>query len=415
MVYNTFDTKEILEESFKRLEDLYLTTSVLNVVRTYAPKNNIDMECWTFFCAMVNFQVPVINWLMPMLRGLMKEMEIGGKKFLDVMGNPESTNEILSTFRWKNEKRGFSHRFIRINDFLYLFEAMKSIVSDFSSFGELAKVLYEKGINDGIEEPVGFVIKRLASEIRNRCPELVEKNRFLVPNPSGNSAMKRMCLFIRWMVRPYPDLGIWNFIEPGHLLVPLDLGVMRSVRRALGIQLRKTPKWEDVIKITKIFKDINPEDPIKYDYVFSRPAIMGYCRKNPSENKCYLCPLNSLCKSRKPPPKTEGKPLASMTERKILNEFLDAYGHQFDKVSTEYPLGLKKADAVVHMKNCKWYVVEVEEKLSYTAIGQAFTYKWLYEETENIRPEAMIVCKRADLDLKDACEIDAGIRVIVIP
>ncbi|MBU7045387.1 MAG: hypothetical protein HXS54_03035 [Theionarchaea archaeon] len=60
-------------------------------------------------------------------------------------------------------------------------------------------------------------------------------------------------------------------------------------------------------------------------------------------------------------------------------------------------------------------MIEVEEKLNYTAIGQAVAYKRLYKETKNLRPEALIVCRRADFDLKDACEIDAGIKVIVIP
>jgi len=39
----------------------------------------------------------------------------------------------------------------------------------------------------------------MASEIRNRAPELIERNKVIIPNPSGSSAIKRMCLFMRWM------------------------------------------------------------------------------------------------------------------------------------------------------------------------------------------------------------------------
>jgi len=59
--------------------------------------------------------------------------------------------------------------------------------------------LYEDSLTKGEEEPVARVIKRMASEIRNRAPELIERNKVIIPNPSGSSAIKRMCLFMRWM------------------------------------------------------------------------------------------------------------------------------------------------------------------------------------------------------------------------
>ena len=235
MTYDLSETKEILDQSFMRLKDLYLTTSVLSLVRTYAPRNNVDMEFWTFFCAIVDFQVPVITWLIPMLKGLRMEIEGKGKKFIDLVENPDDARKVLLTFKWGNGKSGFSHRFIRINDLLDLFGAMNDILPDYSSMGDQVRSLYEDGIRKGAEEPIGFVIKQLASEIRKKSPELVERNKVIIPNPAGNSAMKRMCLFFRWMVRPYPDLGVWNFIELRHLLVSLDLGVMRTAKRAFGI------------------------------------------------------------------------------------------------------------------------------------------------------------------------------------
>jgi hypothetical protein len=189
---------------------------------------------------------------------------------------------------------------------------------------------------------------------------------------------------------------------------------MRTTKRAFKIQLRKAPTWKDVFKITKIFRIINPHDPAKYDYVFSRPAIMGYCMKDPAKNRCYLCPISDICISRQKLPETKGKPLSSKIEQKIFNTFLKIHGHEFDKVNTEYPLGTRRADAVAHMKECTWYVIEVEEKLNYTAIGQALMYRRLYKEIQNVRPEALIVCRRADIELKNACEIDAGIKVILV-
>jgi len=169
------EAKEVLDQSFSRLESLYHTTSVLSIARTYAPRNNVDMELWTFFCAIVDFQVPVISWLIPMLRGFLREIEGKGKKFIDLVENPDSSRKMLISFEWRNGKKGFSHRFIRIEDLLDLFRAMREMLSDYSSLGNVVRELYENGVRRGTEEPIGFVVKQLASEIRSKCPELFKK------------------------------------------------------------------------------------------------------------------------------------------------------------------------------------------------------------------------------------------------
>jgi len=191
-------------------------------------------------------------------------------KFIDLFEDLEGAKEILSNFEWGDGKKGFSHRFIRIEDVLDLLGALRELLSAYSSLGELARSLYEERVAEGDEEPIGSVIKGLASEIRNRSPELIEQNKVIIPSPSGNSAMKRMSHFVRWMTRPYPDLGLWNFIEPKHLLISLDSGIMRSARRAFNIQLAKQASWRNVLKVTRLFREINPDDPAKYDYVFSK-------------------------------------------------------------------------------------------------------------------------------------------------
>ena len=92
------EAREILDQVFDRLKDFYLTTSVLSVIRTYVPKNNADMELWTFFCATVDFQVPVIGWLIPMLKALLREIEEERLKFIDLVEDPIGAKEILSNF-----------------------------------------------------------------------------------------------------------------------------------------------------------------------------------------------------------------------------------------------------------------------------------------------------------------------------
>ena len=73
--------------------------------------------------------------------------------------------------------------------------------------------------------------------------------------------------------------------------------------------------------MAKLFRNINSEDLVKYDYVFSRSAIMGYCAKDTARNRCYLCPLNEICSSASLSFKPKVKPLTSSKEKRYLMNF----------------------------------------------------------------------------------------------
>jgi uncharacterized protein (TIGR02757 family) len=73
------------------------------------------------------------------------------------------------------------------------------------------------------------------------------------------------------MVRKGPvDLGIWDFIKPSELFIPLDVHVAR-VSRNMGLLTRKSNDFKAVIELTENLKDLCPEDPIKYDF-----AMFGF-------------------------------------------------------------------------------------------------------------------------------------------
>ena len=88
----------------------------------------------------------------------------------------------------------------------------------------------------------------------------------MIPNPSNGGAMKRMNMFLRWMVRKGPvDLGIWEFIQPKDLLIPLDVHVAR-VSREMKLLGRKSNDFQAVIELTNKLKEFCPTDPVKYDF-----------------------------------------------------------------------------------------------------------------------------------------------------
>ena len=93
----------------------------------------------------------------------------------------------------------------------------------------------------------------------------------MIPNPKNGGAMKRMLMYLRWMVRKSDvDLGIWNFIKPKDLLIPLDVHVSR-VSRNMGLLKRKSNDYLAVLELTESLRKYCPNDPIKYDF-----AMFGY-------------------------------------------------------------------------------------------------------------------------------------------
>ncbi len=94
---------------------------------------------------------------------------------------------------------------------------------------------------------------------------------FMIPNPRNGGAMKRMCMYLRWMVRKPPvDFGIWNFMPLSDLYIPLDVHVAR-ISREMGLLTRKQNDFKAVIELTENLKKFDPKDPVKYDF-----AMFGY-------------------------------------------------------------------------------------------------------------------------------------------
>lgn len=97
-----------------------------------------------------------------------------------------------------------------------------------------------------------------------------------VPNPKKGGAMKRLNMFLRWMVRKSPvDLGVWDFIKPSQLYIPLDTHVAR-ISRELNLLTRNANDMKSVIELTEALKSFDAKDPIKYDF-----ALFGYGVNHP--------------------------------------------------------------------------------------------------------------------------------------
>ena len=92
-----------------------------------------------------------------------------------------------------------------------------------------------------------------------------------MPALSSASEAKKMCMFLRWMIRRDSpvDLGIWLSFSPSDLIIPLDTHVHR-ISTDLGLtNARKCLKTARCI--TDALREIWPDDPVKGDF-----ALFGF-------------------------------------------------------------------------------------------------------------------------------------------
>ncbi len=87
------------------------------------------------------------------------------------------------------------------------------------------------------------------------------------------SACKRVCMFLRWMVRSDSpvDLGLWShFIDRRSLIIPMDTHVSQQAVN-LGLLSTKTASMSAARALTSSLSEVFPDDPLRGDF-----ALFGY-------------------------------------------------------------------------------------------------------------------------------------------
>ena len=96
----------------------------------------------------------------------------------------------------------FNYRFGKTKDFVQIFTVMKELYQKDGGLEELFKYGYENPFEGNMFVPV-------TDYFYSRVENADQGFYFMIPNPRNGGAMKRMCMFLRWMVRKGPvDFGI---------------------------------------------------------------------------------------------------------------------------------------------------------------------------------------------------------------
>jgi uncharacterized protein (TIGR02757 family) len=170
--------------------------------------------------------------------------------------SPDDLRELL---------HGFQHRWTRADEVTAVLLAMKRMRQEWGSLG--------RAFRDGYHPAHGTVLPALTTWTRRlRRPDGAKNS--LVADLDAGSACKRLCLFLRWMVRQDAvDPGGWEDISPAQLVVPIDVHMFR-VARQLQLTRRRTVNLQTALAVTEAFRVICAEDPLRYDFALTRPGIL---------------------------------------------------------------------------------------------------------------------------------------------
>jgi uncharacterized protein (TIGR02757 family) len=192
----------------------------------------------------------------------------------------------------------FRYRFNRPRDLVAFCVAARDLLA---RYGTLEKC-FLSGDPDG-RGPIGPALDRFArafreSDVRALFPRrrLSRGYRHLFPLASDGGPCKRLHLFLRWMVRrESPDLGLWTSVSPARLLIPVDTHV-ENMSRAIGLTRRRSRTWRMAEEITARLAELDPADPVKYDFALCHKRMSGDCRDRRDRVVCAPCGLRVACR-----------------------------------------------------------------------------------------------------------------------
>jgi len=211
---------------------------------------------------------------------------MGASPYAFVLDFDKSKRQKLSSFK---------HRFTTGKDIADLLAILKKVLQKNESIERHFLSGYSKGDENVIPALARFCDSLYKIYSKETGREVSRGFKYLLASPVGGSACKRLNLFLRWMVRDDEvDTGLWKGVAQAKLIVPVDVHMDR-LSRILGFHDRKTVSLKTAVQITKSFAEIEPSDPVKYDFALSRVGITQGCNGK-YDLRCEGCELKEFCK-----------------------------------------------------------------------------------------------------------------------
>ena len=239
------DLQEYFDSLVKKYEGpSFIENDPICVPHSYS--SQVDVEISGFFAA-------IFAW------GQRKTIINKSKELMHMMDNAPGDFILHHSVKDLQALSTFKHRTFQYDDLLYFihflhhhYTAHKSLESAFvpeDTFTDL-----ESSLN--YFNSIFFSLNHL------------NRTRKHISLPASGSTCKRLCMYLRWMVRSNKkgvDFGIWKKISPKDLMMPLDVHVHR-IAVQYNILDEKQRNWKAVKELTQRMKSFDPEDPVRYDF-----------------------------------------------------------------------------------------------------------------------------------------------------
>lgn len=211
-----------------------------------------------------------------------------------------SPGAFVRAFEPSREGRAFEalgHRWTRGPDLIALLWVLRQMIERSGSIEGFFLEGYDRAAPDVRDALESFSTRAMRLDLAAAYGRVPERPgvAYFFPKPSCGSACKRLNLFLRWMVRADGiDPGAWTGVSPSQLIVPLDVHVIR-LGRCLRLTRAASPGWRMAAEITASLRQLDPADPVRYDFALCHVGMSGRCGDGLlfSDSRC---PLRGFCR-----------------------------------------------------------------------------------------------------------------------
>lgn len=252
------EVKALLDEKYFQFNNTsFIETDPISIPHQFSKKEDIEIASLLVATIAWGQRISIIN---------------NGNKLMRLMNN--EPHDFILNFSKKDALRfeGFVHRTFNSTDCIFFLNSLNHIYSKHGGLETAFSSNFSSKEVDVKNAITNFRTLFLSTTHQSRS----EKH---ISNPLAKSSAKRLCMFLRWMVRKDKhgvDFGIWKSIKPSQLCLPLDLHT-GNVSRKLGLLTRTQNDWQAVEEITSVLRNFDKNDPIKYDFsLFGLGAFEGF-------------------------------------------------------------------------------------------------------------------------------------------
>ncbi len=186
---------------------------------------------------------------------------------------PSLKKDLLAVERREMESlfRNFRYRFYPSESLVDFLEGIKQTIVKCGSLENCFLHGYRRSTGDSLLSGISSLVQSIGNERGN--------SRSVLPDPAKGSALKRLNMYLRWMVRSDDiDPGTWKSLSPRILVIPLDTHIMK-ISHTLAFTKRTQADMKTALEITEALRTFDKEDPVRFDFSLSRLGIhpeLGY-------------------------------------------------------------------------------------------------------------------------------------------